>query len=176
MTHTPANNDQQAPTCGSLRKLPNQKVAILIDDDNLSITAQQQFGRNVDYLKLIEAMNGREVVRTILYRPAKPVPFPRALQGLLQRRVGMQFKTPPKNVDGWLIVDAIRLASKVDVVALVAGDGDYEPLADHLKSLGCKVEVWSWPQSTSWRLRDAADDYIRLDETFLRPPADQAAA
>jgi uncharacterized LabA/DUF88 family protein len=180
MTLTHANANRQASNRGPLRKLPNQKVAVLIDDDNLSITAQQEFGRRVDYVKLLDAINDREIVRTILYRPATPSadrpPFPPGLQRFLERRLGMQIKTPPKNVDGWLIVDAIRMASKVDVIALVGGDGDYEPLADHLKALGCKVEVWSWPQCTSRRLQEAADHYIPLGEEFLRTEPEQAAA
>ena len=48
------------------------------------------------------------------------------------------------------------LAGKVDVIALVGGDGDYEPLLHYLKARGCKVEVWSWPVCTARRLREAS--------------------
>jgi uncharacterized LabA/DUF88 family protein len=179
MTGVRYSKDRQVPNNGSLRKLPNQKVAVLIDDDNISIAAQKGFGGQVDYAKLIGAINDREVVRAILYRPAADgadqSPFPPTLQRFLERKLGVQVKTPPKNVDCWLTVDAIAIASKVDVIALVGGDGDYEPLVQYLKAQGCKVEVWSWPQCTARRLREAADHYIPLNAEMLRQEAAVAA-
>jgi uncharacterized LabA/DUF88 family protein len=154
------------------RKLGAQRVAVLIDDDNLRITAFNAFGRRVDYAKLIEAINDREIVRAILYRPEAAMqqhPFPVKLQHFLERGLGVEVKTPPKNVDCWLTVDAISLASKVDVIALVGGDGDYEPLIHFLKAQGCKVEVWSWWACTASRLRAAADHYIPLSPAVLLP-------
>ncbi|MFO1159421.1 MAG: NYN domain-containing protein [Reyranellaceae bacterium] len=160
------------PSVGAMRKLAAQRVAVLIDDDNVSITATNSFGRRVDYAKLLEAIDDREIVRAILYRPeasAAQYPFPPKLQHFLERRLGVEVKTPPKNVDCWLTVDAIALANKVDVVALVGGDGDYEPLLHYLKAQGCKVEVWSWPVCTARRLRDAADRFIPLNTDVLLP-------
>jgi uncharacterized LabA/DUF88 family protein len=154
------------------RKLGAQRVAVLIDDDNLRITASNKFGRRIDYRKLIEAINDREIVRAVLYRPEAAMqqyPFPVKLLHFLERGLGVEVKTPPKNVDCWLTVDAISLASKVDVIALVGGDGDYEPLIHYLKAQGCKVEVWSWWACTAPRLRAAADDYIPLTDAVLLP-------
>jgi uncharacterized LabA/DUF88 family protein len=166
-----------SPVC-TMRKMAAQRVAVLIDDDNLSITAMNNFGRRVDYAKLLEAINGREIVRAVLYRPeaaAAQYPFPPKLLHFLERRLGVEVKTPPKNVDCWLTVDAIALAGKVDVVALVGGDGDYEPLMHYLKAQGCKVEVWSWPVNTARRLREAADRFIPLTTEMLLPAVALAA-
>lgn len=168
------------PSCGAassvstMRKLAAQRIAVLIDDDNISITATNCFGRRVDYAKLLEVIDDREMVRAILYRPessAAQYQFPPKLQRFLERRLGVEVKTPPKNVDCWLTVDAIALAAKVDVIALVGGDGDYEPLLHYLKARGCKVEVWSWPVSTARRLREAADRFIPLNTEVLLPAA-----
>ncbi len=151
-------------------KRPEQRVAVLIDDDNVMIAAENGFGKRIDYAKLLHAMNGREIVRAILYRPASvqaQFVFPPSLLRFLELRLGIEIKTPPKNVDCWLTVDAIALADKVDVVALVGGDGDYEPLVHFLKARGCRVEVWSWPHATSHRLREAADRYLPLSEEVL---------
>jgi len=156
------------------RKLASQRVAVMIDDDNLAIHAAKEYGRRIDYAKLISTINDRELVRAILYRPEKiaaDYPFPPKLQTFLERRLGVEVKTPPKNVDCWLTVDAIALASKVDVIALVGGDGDYEPLVHHLKAQGCRVEVWSWEGCTSRRLREAADRFIPLTTDMLLQPA-----
>jgi uncharacterized LabA/DUF88 family protein len=162
-----------------MRKLAAQRIAVLIDDDNVSITATNAYGRRVDYAKLLEVINDREMVRAILYRPeasAAQYQFPPKLQHFLERRLGVEVKTPPKNVDCWLTVDAIALSGKVDVIALVGGDGDYEPLLHYLKARGCKVEVWSWPVSTARRLRDAADRFIPLNTDVLLPIATSPAA
>ena len=159
-TISPANSNCPAQ---AVRKLAAQRVAVLIDDDNLSITAFNNFGRRVDYAKLLEAIDDREIVRAVLYRP--------------EARPEAQYPFPPKNVDCWLTVDAIALAGKVDVIALVGGDGDYEPLLHYLKAQGCKVEVWSWPVCTARRLREAADRFIPLNTDMLLPaPAPAAVA
>jgi len=170
----PASNVSRLKT---MRKLAAQRVAVLIDDDNLAITAANKFGRRIDYTKLLEAIDDREIVRAVLYRPEKAAaqyPFPPKLQYFLERYLGVEVKTPPKNVDCWLTVDAIALAGKVDVVALVGGDGDYEPLLHYLKAQGCKVEVWSWTACTARRLREAADRFIPLNDEVLLPEATAA--
>jgi len=165
--------DNAAPPPRAVRKLASQKLAVLIDDDNLSIGAEKIAGCRVDYARLMDAINHREIIRAILYRPAKAMaerPFPLKLQHFLERRLGIEVKTPPKNVDCWLTVDAIALADKVDVVVLVAGDVDYEPLVHYLKAHGCKVEIWSWLGRTSQRLREAADSFSPLTTEMLYLP------
>jgi cold shock CspA family protein/uncharacterized LabA/DUF88 family protein len=51
-----------------------------------------------------------------------------------------------KGVDIWLALEAYELAvrGKFDVMALVAGDGDYTPLAKKLTALGIPVMVLAW--------------------------------
>mgnify|MGYP000067028820 CR=1 FL=1 len=161
------------------RPLPNQKVAVLIDNDNLNISAMRTFGRRVDFVKLFNALNDREIVRALVYHPVPQNTqnsFPTSLQHFLETRLGFEFRNPPKNVDCWLTVDAISIASKVDVVVLVAGDGDYEPLAHYLRSQGCKVEVWSWAVAMSQRLRQAADRYVPLTVDLLLPKTEAEPA
>lgn len=72
--------------------------------------------------------------------------------------------------DVGLAVDAIRMASFLDVIILVTGDGDFVPLVEYLKwGLGRQVEVASFSRSTSSRLRESTDVYINLedDPSFL---------
>ena len=51
-----------------------------------------------------------------------------------------------KGIDVWLALEAFEISSlkKLDVVALLAGDGDYVPLVRKLNSLGVKVMVLGW--------------------------------
>ncbi len=156
-----------------MRKLNCQRLAVLVDADNVEITARTFYHRAVDYKALFSAVNGREVVRAIYFRPRE---CPPKLRTFLEEGLGVEVRLPAKNVDTWLTIAAVTLAEKVDAIALVGGDGDYAPLAWYLKSCGCKVEVWSWPQATSSALREAADEFRSLDERVLFPTAERPVA
>jgi len=147
-----------------IKKFESQRIAVLVDADNLEIEARNSYQGKVDYKKLLERVNGREIVRALYYKPEKWVA--NGLRYALQNR-GFEVKTPPKNVDCWLTIDAVTLAEKVDVIILVGGDADYIPLVWLLKSKGTKVEVWMWKDATSRSLIEAADDYIPLTRDFL---------
>ena len=147
-----------------MKKLSAQRIGVLVDGENLEIYAEQVYGDRIDYRRLLDAVNGREVVRALYYKPAKRL-------GLTFRRfietLGIEVKTPPKNVDCWLSIDAVTLAERCDVIVLVGGDGDYAPLLWFLKSRGVRVEVWMWAQATAEELKTAADAYVPLTEDFL---------
>lgn len=67
--------------------------------------------------------------------------------------------------DVGMAVDAIRMASFLDVVVLVTGDGDFIPLVDYLKwGQGRLVEVAAFHRSTSSKLKDAADRFINIED------------
>lgn len=147
-----------------MRKLSSQRMAVLIDADNLEVTARQTFGRGIEYGALWRAMNGREVIRAIYFRSRE---CPPRLRTFLEEALGMEVKVPPKNVDTYLAIAAVTLAERVDTIALCSGDSDYLPLFEYLRSKGCKTELWSFPVATSGALRDAADEVRSLDESVL---------
>ena len=67
--------------------------------------------------------------------------------------------------DVGLAVDAIKLAPKLDSVIIVSGDGDFIPLVEYLQiNEGCQVEVIAFGKSASAKLKEAADDFIDLDQ------------
>ena len=67
--------------------------------------------------------------------------------------------------DVGMAVDAIRMASFLDVVILVTGDGDFVPLVDYLKwGLGRLVEVAAFHRSASGKLQEAADKFVNIEE------------
>ncbi len=60
--------------------------------------------------------------------------------------VPVNFGGKEKNVDVWLVLEAFDMAilRRVEVVALIAGDGNYIPLVRKLKALGVRVLVFGW--------------------------------
>ena len=63
-----------------------------------------------------------------------------------------------------MAVDAIRMASMLDIIVLVTGDGDFVPLVEYLKlGLGKGVEVAAFGRTTSGRLRESTDTFIDLE-------------
>ena len=152
-----------------MRTLPNQKVAVLIDDNNITCAGDKKLRHKIDYAKLLKLIGEREILRAMLYRPVtRDRHFPVEFRDALERKLGIEVKTPPKNVDCWLTVDAISLAGKADVIVLIAGDKDYVPLVHYLKAQGCKVEVLSWPRAVAEDLVAAADQYSALDCSILQ--------
>lgn len=153
-------------------KQKEQRVAMLIDTQNLYHSARNLYGTKVNFGSVLkEAVAGRHLIRAIAYVIATETeeekPFFDALNSL-----GIETKTKDLQIffggakkgdwDVGIAVDAIRLASKVDCVVLASGDGDFVPLVEYLKFMGTQVEVITFGRSASGRLREAADDFIDM--------------
>ena len=110
-------------------------------------------------------MNGRELVRAIYCRP--DAYFPDEVQRSVEE-AGFEVRRTFKNSDAWIATEAFALANKADVIAFVGGDGDLEPVAILLKTFGVRVEVWSWVDKTSPRLRQHADLFVPLCRDLLK--------
>lgn len=146
---------------------PAQRVGVLVDAQNLYHTAQSLHSRNIDYAALLErAVDGRQLVRAIAYVIRADNPdeetFFEALEG-----IGFEAKIKPirtyadgsKKAD-WdvgMSLDAVTLASHVDVIVLCTGDGDFVRLCSHLRHQGVRVEVLAFEESTADALVEAAD-------------------
>lgn len=118
---------------------------------------------------------GRQLIRAIAYviktENEEGVNFFEALsqQGFEVKMKDLQiFPGGAKKAD-WdvgIAVDAIKLASKMDVVILVTGDGDYLPLVNYLQETkGCLVEVMAFKQTASAKLQEVVDDFINLSDS-----------
>lgn len=153
-------------------KQKEQRVAMLIDTQNLYHSARNLYGTKVNFGSVLkEAVAGRHLVRAIAYvittETEEEKPFFEALNSL-----GIETKTKDLQIffggakkgdwDVGIAVDAIRLASKVDCVVLASGDGDFVPLVEYLKFMGTQVEVITFGRSASGRLREAVDDFIDM--------------
>jgi uncharacterized LabA/DUF88 family protein len=156
-------------------KHPEQRVAILIDAQNLYHSAKNLYGRKVNFGNVLkEAVAGRKLVRAIAYvitsESGEEQGFFEALEkvGIETRTKDLQiFAGGAKKAD-WdvgIAIDAIKLSQGVDAIVIASGDGDFVHLVDYLKSTtGCQVEAISFKKSSSGRLIEAVDEFIDMDE------------
>ncbi len=61
-------------------------------------------------------------------------------------------------------MDIMRLASKLDVIVLVSGDGDFKDLIEHAKALGCRAEVIAFGKTSSGKLKEVADSFTDMGQ------------
>jgi uncharacterized LabA/DUF88 family protein len=168
----------------------NQRVGIFIDVQNLYHSAKNLYRGRVNYKELLKNLvGGRQLIRAMAYvvksegivpvatdhaakvgAKATESSFFEALQdaGLELRLKDLQVWSDGAKKADWdvgMAVDAIRMASFLDVVILVTGDGDFIPLVDYLKwGQGRLVEVAAFRRSASAKLQEAADTFINLEE------------
>jgi len=155
----------------------DQRVGIFVDVQNLFYTAKYKYNRKIDYRKLIEAISrDRRVVRAMAYIVQAPEIDQSQFKHILED-LGFELRIKELRVraDGtakgdWdmgIAIDSISVKDKVDVVALVSGDGDFTALVYMLRSSGLRVEVYSFPSNTAEDLIDSATYYYPMDESFL---------
>jgi len=165
-------------------KNKEQRVAIFIDVQNLYHSAKNLYQARVNFREILKtATAGRKLIRAFAYvvktKTGEEKPFFDALLALgIETRVKdlQEYYGGLKKAD-WdvgIAVDAIKTSSGVDVVVLISGDGDYVPLVEYLNNHGKRVEVIAFGKSTSSKLREAADEFIDLEESvekyLLRKP------
>jgi uncharacterized LabA/DUF88 family protein len=153
---------------------PDQRVAILIDTQNLYHSAKNLYKAKVNFGAVVKAALGsRKLIRAVSYvvntESGEESAFFEALE-----KIGIEIKTKDLQIfyggakkadwDVGLAVDAIKLAHKVDAIVLATGDGDFIPLVEYVKSQGCQVEAITFGRSASSRLRDTVDDFIDMDK------------
>lgn len=153
---------------------PDQRVAVIIDTQNLYHSAKNLYKSKVNFAAVVEAaVQGRKLIRAVSYvvntESGEEQPFFEAME-----KVGIEIKTKDLQIfyggakkadwDVGMAVDAIKAAHKVDAVVLATGDGDFIPCVEYVKSLGCQVEAITFGRSASSGLRAALDDFIDLDE------------
>ncbi len=155
-------------------KQKEQRVAMLIDTQNLYHSARNLYGAKVNFGAVLkEAVAGRHLVRAVAYVITTEAEDEKSFFEALNN-LGIETKTKDLQIffggskkadwDVGLAVDAIRFAAKVDAVILASGDGDFVPLVEYLKFMGTQVEVITFGRSASGKLREVADDFIDMGE------------
>lgn len=145
--------------------LVSQKVGIFIDAENIELSGYNIYGGRTDYKKILKAVGDREITRIIYYKPQ----YKEISEDFKKfwNELGGEIKQPLKNADSLLTMDAVTLADKLDVIVVVGGDKDYLPLLWYLKSRGCKTELWGYPETVSEVMKESADSFFALDESFI---------
>jgi len=152
-----------------------QRVAVLIDVQNLYHSAKNLYRARVNFEAVLKAaLNQRNLIRVFAYvvrtKTGEEKSFFDALINLgIETRVRdlQEFYGGLKKAD-WdvgITIDAVRIAPSVDTICLVSGDGDFLQLTEYLKNQGKRVEVLAFGRSASSRLREAADEFIDLEES-----------
>jgi len=150
-----------------------QRVGVLIDVQNLYHSARNLYNARVNFREILKlAVSGRNLVRVFAYvvrtKTGEEKPFFEALTKLgIETRVRdlQEFYGGQKKAD-WdvgIVIDAIRIASSIDALVLVSGDGDFVSLVEYLKNQGKRVEIIAFGRSASGLLREAADEFIDLE-------------
>lgn len=157
------------------------RVGIFVDVQNIFYAAKQ-FNARLDFEKLLEvAVGKRRLVRAIAYVVQSPEVDQSGFISMLQQK-GYEVKQKDLRLrsDGsakgdWdmgMAIDIMDLVDRLDVVALVTGDGDFVALVNLVKTIGPRVEVISFLHNTARDLVQSADLHIPVEEALLmRPPA-----
>lgn len=154
-------------------KHKEQRVGVFIDTANLYHSAKNLYKRKVNFGAVLkDAVAGRKLVRAIAYVITSEAGDEKAFFEALTK-LGIETKTKDLQVfaggakkgdwDVGIAVDAIKMASRLDAIILVAGDGDFIPLVEYLQmTSGAQVEVVSFGKSASMKLKEVADDFLDL--------------
>lgn len=155
-------------------KRPDQRVAVLIDTQNMYHSAKNIYNAKVNFGALIEAAVGpRQMVRSIAYvaksKGGDETGFFEALQSVgieLKIKDVQEFSSGAKKAD-WdvgMAIDAVALAPRVDAIVLVTGDGDFVPLVEYLQTHGVACECVAFGESTNATLKERVNEFTNLSD------------
>lgn len=150
----------------------NQRIAVLIDTQNMYHSAKHIHAARLAFGKVVEAVAaGRPIVRAIAYvaksKTGEESAFFDALTeaGIELRMKDVQeFSSGEKKAD-WdvgMAIDAVKLAPKVDAIVLMTGDGDFVPLVEYLQEHGIWVEAAAFAESTNAQLKVVVDKFFDI--------------
>ncbi|KKT80699.1 MAG: hypothetical protein A3B99_02285 [Candidatus Yanofskybacteria bacterium RIFCSPHIGHO2_02_FULL_44_12b] len=152
----------------------NHRIGVFVDVSNMYHSAKNLYKSRVNFRELLKIVTAnRELVRAIAYVIKSDTKEEKAFFEALEK-AGFELKSKDLQIfpggmkkgdwDVAIAIDAITLSKLVDVVVMVSGDGDYEPLVEYLKFNGLVVEVAGFGRSTSARLIEAAHNFTDLEE------------
>lgn len=153
-----------------------EKLAIFFDHANVN-GAFHELGHEVDYSRLRDYIaEDRFLVEAFIYYPINPKKQAEARKRIDSLEEDGFFVRPKLgkpagedkykcNVDVEMAIDILRFvhAAKVDIVALVAGDGDMCALVREVRFNGVRCEV-AFTGKVAAELRRAANGFIDLKQ------------
>lgn len=171
---------------------PNHRVGVFVDVQNLYYSGRHLYSSYVNFGAVLEhAANGRQNILALAYVVKAEIPkqedFFKALRhaGYTLKSKDLQIFPGGLKKGNWdvgMAVDAIAASSRLDVIVLVTGDGDFVDLVEFLRSQRVRVEVLTFGKSCAAKLKEAADEFIDLDtspqafllKTIARPVEDKS--
>ncbi len=155
-----------------------QRVGIFVDVQNMYHSARNIYNARVNFKEVLkQAVAERKLVNAMAYVITSPNKEEANFFGALEK-AGFKIKTKDLQIfaggakkadwDVGLAMDTIKMSSKLDVVVLVSGDGDYVPLVEYLQNNGLQVEVIAFKESSSHNLLDKCDDFVDLSQDKKR--------
>ncbi len=160
-------------------KHKNQRVAVLIDVQNMYHSAKHIYKARANFKEILKAaVAGRQLIRAIGYVIRTESGEERSFFEALSK-IGIELKVKDLQIfpggmkkadwDVGMAVDAVRMTNLViDSIVLVTGDGDFLPLVEYIKGTGRQAEIAAFGKSASAKLKEAADDFIDLGEDVKR--------
>lgn len=156
-------------------KYKDQRVAVLIDVQNMYHSAKSLYKARVNFKEVLKAATeGRRLIRAIGYvvrsEGGEEKLFFEALEksGIELKIKDLQVFAGGMKKGDWdvgMAIDAVRLAElTIDAMVIITGDGDFIPLVEYLKGRGRQVEVMAFGRSASSKLKETADDFIDIEE------------
>jgi len=155
-----------------------KKIAIFADVQNIYYTSRQAYGKQFNYRKLWKkiAQQG-EITHAFAYAIDKGDNQQKKFQDVL-KHLGFEVKLKPyiQRSDGsakgdWdvgITIDIMEIATQVDTVILLSGDGDFAILLDKVKqSYAVEAEAYGVPQLTAKALIDACTTFNPIDNALL---------
>ena len=158
-----------------------EKIAILVDVQNIYYTTRQAFSRKFNYRAFwSEVTAGREVVAANAYAIESRDGGKQAGFQQILRDIGFEVKLKPyiQRSDGsakgdWdvgITLDMVELAEKVDKVILASGDGDFDLALQRIKQrFDVGTEVYGVKPLTAGSLIRSAMKYVAIEEELLMP-------
>ena len=151
-----------------------QRVAVLIDVQNLYHSARNLYQARVNFREVLKTATGKRIlIRAFAYvvrtKTGEEKPFFEALTKLgIETRIRdlQEFFDGLKKAD-WdvgITVDAIRISPSVDTIVLASGDGDFLQLVEYLENQGKRVEIIAFGRSASSKLKEEADEFVDIEQ------------
>lgn len=156
----------------------SQRVGIFVDVQNLYYSAKNLYGLKVNFANILKTgVNDRTLIRAICYVINADVKGEKNFHEALEK-IGYEVRAKDLQIfyggakkgdwDIGIAMDIMRLASKIDVVVLISGDGDFQDLLEHVEALGCRTEVIAFGRTASSKLKETAYYFYDMDKNPAR--------
>lgn len=156
----------------------SNKIALFVDVQNIYYTTRDSFGRQFNYRKLWQKISEQgDIVSATAYAIARNDDAQIKFQDAL-KHIGFDVKLKPyiQRKDGsakgdWdvgITIDIMQMATDVDTVILLSGDGDFDLLLKKVRNdYNVTTEVYGVPELTAASLIHAANKYHEINKDLL---------